>query len=159
MNCLVWRVICAYLLWLFCFCFISLGASAVWSNLFLMQNKTWFCAHCLSGFLIFTMCDSIYSCHSLSERSTLFSGWQKAATIPCCNSDPKMSSSGDLQDVGNYDSFWEVSQFLNASIDNLCAVLVGKSNSSLLLLLLWARLLENRLNKNNGVFNKIAASG
>nr|XP_009301745.2 protein kinase C and casein kinase substrate in neurons protein 3 isoform X1 [Danio rerio] len=30
-----------------------------------------------------------------------------AAIIPCCKGDPKMSSNGDLQDVGSWDSFWE----------------------------------------------------
>lgn len=39
----------------------------------------------------------------------LFTVWQTAAIIPCCKGDPKMSSNGDLQDVGSWDSFWEVS--------------------------------------------------
>lgn len=38
-----------------------------------------------------------------------FTVWLTAAIIPCCKGDPIMSSNGDLQDVGSWDSFWEVS--------------------------------------------------
>ncbi|XP_037649301.1 protein kinase C and casein kinase substrate in neurons protein 3 isoform X1 [Sebastes umbrosus] len=38
------------------------------------------------------------------RRETVFS---VAAIIPCCKADPKMSSNGDLSDLGSSDSFWE----------------------------------------------------
>lgn len=52
---------------------------------------------------------SSYVGHLQSVLHVLSSVEQIAAIIPCCKGDPKMSSNGDLRDVGSCESFWEVS--------------------------------------------------
>lgn len=94
-----------------CMCYGAKCQGSGWLNEFLLQINiiSIFCYFiCLPRVKHAWCVMLLLLCSSVFPASRSLSVWQKAAIIPCCKGDPKMSSNGDLQAIGSSDSFWEV---------------------------------------------------